>query len=67
MEKLKQYIINFYETHDKYISLNFYTVSDELNIDENALNTMLHALILDKFIICTQFADNVPYCFRLNQ
>lgn len=35
MEALKNYILDFYKTHDKYISICFYDVMDDLKIPKD--------------------------------
>lgn len=67
METLKQYIIDFYKTHDKNISINFYDVMEDLNMSKDNLDLLLRSLIHDGFIRSVQDADNVAYYFCLNQ
>ncbi len=67
MEILKKYIIDFYRTHDKSISLNFYDVMKDLDMSKDNLDVLLRGLIHDGFIRSVQDADNVTYEFCLNQ
>ena len=67
MEALKNYILDFYKTHDKYISICFYDVMDDLKIPKDELDVMLRNLIQDGFIYSVQDADDVAYEFCLNQ
>lgn len=63
MEALKNYILDFYKTHDKYISICFYDVMDDLKIPKDELDVMLRNLIQDGFIYSVQDADDVAYEF----
>lgn len=66
MEMLKQYILNFYRTHDRDASLNFEDTMKALQFDSREdLNTFLMDLINQGFIECTFAADNVIFSFRL--
>lgn len=67
MGVLKQYIIDFYKTHDKNVCLNFYDVMKDLHMSKDELDIMLRSLIRDGFINNVQYADNVAYEFCLNQ
>ena len=67
MEALKNYILDFYKTHDKYISICFYDVMDDLKIPKDELDVMLRNLIQDGFIYSVQDADEVAYEFWLKQ
>ena len=67
MEALKNYILDFYKTHDKYISICFYDVMDDLKIPKDELDVMLRNLIQDGFIHSVQDADDVAYEFCLKQ
>lgn len=67
MEALKNYILDFYKTHDKYISICFYDVMDDLKIPKDELDVMLWNLIQDGFIYSVQDADDVAYEFCLKQ
>lgn len=67
MEALKNYILDFYKTHDKYISICFYDVIDDLKIPKDELDVMLRNLIQDGFIYSVQDADDVAYEFCLKQ
>lgn len=67
MEALKNYILDFYKTHDKYISICFYDVMDDLKIPKDELDVMLRNLIQDDFIYSVQDADDVAYEFCLKQ
>lgn len=67
MEALKNYILDFYKTHDKYISICFYDVMDDLKIPKDELDVMLRNLIQDGFIYSVQDADDVAYGFCLKQ
>ena len=66
MEALKNYILDFYKTHDKYI-ICFYDVMDDLKIPKDELDVMLRNLIQDGFIYSVQDADDVAYEFCLKQ
>ena len=67
MEALNNYILDFYKTHDKYISICFYDVMDDLKIPKDELDVMLRNLIQDGFIYSVQDADDVAYEFCLKQ
>lgn len=67
MEALKNYILDFYKTHDKYISICFYDVMDDFKIPKDELDVMLRNLIQDGFIYSVQDADDVAYEFCLKQ
>lgn len=67
IEELKNYILDFYKTHDKYISICFYDVMDDLKIPKDELDVMLRNLIQDGFIYSVQDADDVAYEFCLKQ
>jgi hypothetical protein len=67
MEALKNYILDFYKTHGKYISICFYDVMDDLKIPKDELDVMLRNLIQDGFIYSVQDADDVAYEFCLKQ
>ena len=67
MEALKNYILDFYKTHDKYISICFYDLMDDLKIPKDQLDVMLINLIQDGFIYSVQDADDVAYEFCLKQ
>ena len=67
MEALKNYILDFYKAHDKYISICFYDVMDDLKIPKDELDVMLRNLIQDGFIYSVQDADDVAYEFCLKQ
>ena len=67
MEALMNYILIFYKTHDKYISICFYDVMDDLKIPKDELDVMLRNLIQDGFIYSVQDADDVAYEFCLKQ
>ena len=67
MEALKNYILDFYKTHDKYISICFYDVMDDLKIPKDELDVMLRNLIQDGFIYSVQDADDVAYESCLKQ
>ena len=67
MEALKNYILDFYKTPDKYISICFYDVMDDLKIPKDELDVMLRNLIQDGFIYSVQDADDVAYEFCLKQ
>ena len=67
MEALKNYILDFYKTHDKYISICFYDVMDDLKIPKDELDVMLRNLIQDGFIDSVQDADDVAYEFCIKQ
>ena len=67
MEALKNYILDFYKTHDNYISICFYDVMDDLKIPKDELDVMLRNLIQDGFIYSVQDADDVAYEFCLKQ
>ena len=67
MEALKNYILDFYKNHDKYISICFYDVMDDLKIPKDELDVMLRNLIQDGFIYSVQDADDVAYEFCLKQ
>ena len=67
MEALKNYILDFYKTHDKYISICFYDVMDDLKIPKDELDVMLRNLSQDGFIYSVQDADDVAYEFCLKQ
>ena len=67
MEAFKNYILDFYKTHDKYISICFYDVMDDLKIPKDELDVMLRNLIQDGFIYSVQDADDVAYEFCLKQ
>lgn len=66
MSVAKQYITDFYKTHDKNVFLKFSDVKKALNIDDDeVLNAMLAPLIKEGFIRVTLNADNLPYMFCL--
>ena len=66
MLSAKQYIIDFYKTHDKNTVLNFFDVKKALKIDnDELLKSMLTPLIKEGFIRVTLNADNLPYTFCL--
>lgn len=67
MEALKQYILNFYKSHDSKCNMSFQKTMADLSLSESELDSLLRALICDGFIECTQDADNVAYYFRLVQ
>ena len=67
MEALKNYILDFYKTHDKYISICFYDVMDDLKIPKDELDVMLRNLIQDGFIYSVQDSYDVSYEFCLKQ
>lgn len=66
MDALKSYIIDFYKTHDKNVSINFYDVMNDLNVSKSELDTLVRTLIKQNFIRSTRDADNVAYNFCLN-
>lgn len=66
MDALKSYIIDFYKTHDKNVSINFYDVMNDLNMSKSELDTLVKSLIKQNFIHSTYDSDNVAYTFCLN-